>query len=315
MTVPMHRRALPSVLIVLLGTIASGVVLGVLYFLCVGFAGLGHVAGTLSQSVSSASEVPPWARVAPEQIAEARKHGVPAAFENDLGMRFVLIPAGTLRVDRAAADAEGVEDLGTEVRSAFYLGVHEVTNGQFRAFQADHHTHGVEGVATDGDRQPVGSLDFEDTTAFAAWLGEREPPRTYRLPTEAEWEHACRAGTRTRQWWGEHDAPIAQYANVRDLTWNGKYGITAADHVYAVEDGYVAAAPVGSFDPNAWGLFDMLGNASELCSGPYDPRRGGHVARGGSYADGPPRVLPTARLWFTPSPPNIGFRLVSPLSR
>ncbi len=262
--------------------------------------------------------VPAWAQVSKEQIAEAERLRVPVAFENAIGMRFVLILAGTFPMGSAADDREiegfdGFEEpRTTEVHSAFYLGIFEVTNEQFRSFRSDHHTREIDGSG-DEAQQPIGSLHFEDTTAFVEWLGKRDVGRAYRLPTEAEWEYACRAGTKTRYWWGADEISIAQYANVRDLTWNKQHGITKAGYVYPVEDGYVTTAPVGSFKPNPWGLYDMLGNAWELCEGRYDPTRGGHVARGGSCADGPIHALPTTRMWYVPAPPSVGFRLAASL--
>ncbi|MDR2485655.1 MAG: SUMF1/EgtB/PvdO family nonheme iron enzyme [Treponema sp.] len=117
----------------------------------------------------------------------------------------------------------------------------------------------------------------------------------YRLPTEAEWEYACRAGTVTRYWSGNEEESLAGKANVADQTGKAKYsGWTAVN----IRDGYAETAPVGSYAPNPWGLYDMHGNVYEWCwdwyggygsaaqTDPAGPSSGGiRVVRGGSWGD------------------------------
>ena len=120
-------------------------------------------------------EVPSWAKVADEQIAEAKKHGVPVAFENDLGMRFVLIPAGEA-VWGVAADDDDI----IRVARPFYLQTTEVTAGQFRRCFPTLERIGPDSRTEDGASR-------ERAVTFADWLTRRDGPRTYRLPSRDEW--------------------------------------------------------------------------------------------------------------------------------
>jgi formylglycine-generating enzyme required for sulfatase activity len=190
----------------------------------------------------------------------------------------------------------------------FYLADREVTRGQFRAFIAA--TGHVPTVSKDkrgmvgfkvhqnkhrqqqhtpfkrdkafswestgflqDDNHPVVGVSFVDVTAYCAWLSEKEG-KTYRLPTEAEWEYACRA--RTSTWFSFGDKPlnvIEDYANLGDVSFNEKYPAHLdSQRVFANDDradGHVFTAPVGSFKPNRWGLYDMHGNVWEWCADYY----------------------------------------------
>jgi formylglycine-generating enzyme required for sulfatase activity len=209
------------------------------------------------------------------------------------------------------------------ITKPFYLGTYHVTRGQFRQFAADteYKTDAEKGkkpgawgwnsdTNTVGfnekyswrntgfeqtDEHPVVNLSWNDAVAFCKWLSNKEG-KTYRLPTEAEWEYACRAGTTTRYYNGDDPAMLAKVGNVADATFMAKFpedkgGIEASD-------GYVFTSPVGSFKPNAFGLYDMHGNAWEWCqdwfgSGyyaksptddPTGPTTGSyHVDRGGCW--------------------------------
>jgi sulfatase modifying factor 1 len=274
-----------------------------------------HVGGEIPRPQDSEERFrPAWAQVAPEQVEAARRLGVPVAFENPIGMRFVLIPPGTFLMGSAASDAgtaDYVDPAERRIEAAFYLADSETTNGQFLEFRPEHFTGPDRGiVSTTWVAMPVGSLRFEDVEEFVTWLGTVDPAHAYRLPTEEEWEYACKAGTSTSYWWGGDELPIAQFANVRDNSWNEVSNVASPGYVYDVLDFAAASSHVRSYCSNPWGLFDMLGNAWELCAGTYSEELRVPVARGGSWADGPLHVRPTSRLSFTPSPPNIGFRLV-----
>ncbi len=264
-------------------------------------------------------EVPPWAHVAPEQIAEAKKHGVPVAFENDLGMRFVLIPAGTFLMG-SPEDEEGRylnEGPQHEVHvRAVYVSVTEVTKGQYAAYRESPQ---FPGVLDDDPRslehqlrpkdEAVDSVMYEEAVAYAAWLSDKDTGRAYRLPSEAEWEYACRAGTTSR------------YASGDELP---------ADQALVGDSAKDAERSVGSYRPNAWGLFDMHGGVWEICTDSWRPSYEGAptdgsarederiwecVMRGGGY-DMPAAFARSATRWrfgVAGFHGATGFRLVSPL--
>ena len=122
------------------------------------------------------------------------------------------------------------------------------------------------------DTHPVVCVSWNDAVAYAAWLSQ-QTARSYRLPTEAEWEYAARAGTTSMRYWGDEPDQACQYANVADRT-DGPGG-----HAWTVKhhctDQYWYAAPVGSFQANAWQLSDLLGNVWEWTCSAYDKDYGG----------------------------------------
>ena len=254
--------------------------------------------------------VPAWARVAPSQVAAAREHGVDVAFENELGMRFVLIPS-----------PEGATG------APFYLQTTEVTNAQFRRFKPSHdsgsywskHPAAREHTADD-DEQPADRVLWRDATAFAAWVSARDGQHAYRLPTEREWERGCRAGTTTAFWWGDNPADGWRYENAYDRATHALFQYS--DKEPWPDDGHRVAAPVGSYPPNPLGLHDMAGNVREWCEDFYYPNherrpRGSaaaeRVMRGEAWFVTPERLRPGARGSFGPETPcdGVGFRLAA----
>ena len=274
-------------------------------------------------------EVPSWAKVAPEQIAEAKKHGVPVAFENDLGMRFVLIPAGTFLMgspdDEKWRDADEVQREVT-ISKPFYMSIYEVTNAQYRAWRPDHNCGEYVGHDMNGDRQPVVEVSWLDATDFGAWVSDQDESRPYRLPTEAEWEYACRGGTTSRFWWGESETEACENANLAD----NSFALDGIARVPLGADGYSTTAPVAHFAPNPWGVYDMLGNVWEWCSDwytrdyadlpmtdPAGPPSGAvRAVRGSGWASVQWTARSASRGRRVPDEGlvNLGFRLVSPLS-
>jgi formylglycine-generating enzyme required for sulfatase activity len=124
------------------------------------------------------------------------------------------------------------------------------------------------------DREPVVCISWDDALAYTQWLSARTGKR-YRLPSEAEWEYAARGGTSTARWWGELILGACQNANVGDQSAGGgkylwgkagapvTYDLQGGDRLAKCDDGYPFTSPVGSFKPNPFGVYDMLGNAWE----------------------------------------------------
>lgn len=209
----------------------------------------------------------------------------------------------------------------------FYLAAHEVTVGQFRRFveatgyktDAEKGGQGFEdgkkgglGYGKDGkwgwredlswrnpgfeqgDNHPVVQVSWNDAVAFCKWLSRKEG-RDYRLPTEAQWEYACRGGTDTVFWWGNPTDTTGTVANVSDTGhWKASGGIFNME----MNDGFQYTAPVGRYGTNRFGLYDMTGNVWEWCQdwyGQYDsdkqtdptgPSTGkARVLRGGAWHD------------------------------
>ena len=148
----------------------------------------------------------------------------------------------------------------------FYLGKHPVTRGAFAAFAsatgfAD--TQWQKPGFAQTDQHPVVNVSHNAAVAYAAWLS-RETGKDYRLPSEAEWEYAARAGTTTARYWGDGRAEACRYANVADETLRKANKDKAdAKRYFACDDGFANTSPVGSFQPNGFGLYDMLGNVWE----------------------------------------------------
>ncbi len=227
-----------------------------------------------------------------------------------------------------------------QITQAFYLGTKCVTRGQFRQFVADaEYTTDAEKGGRPGamgwnpdtekigfnanyswrkvgfeqtDDHPVVNVSWNDAVAFCKWLSHKEG-NEYRLPTEAEWEYACRAGTTTRYWCGDDPQTLAKVGNVADADFHEKF--PGSKYTLKASDGYVFTAPVGSFQPNPFGLYDMHGNAWQWCSDWYDaqyyakspkadptgPESGElHVLRGGSWIDGPIYGRSAKRSGLTP---------------
>ncbi|MDA1194730.1 MAG: formylglycine-generating enzyme family protein [Planctomycetota bacterium] len=263
-------------------------------------------------------ELSPESGLSPRQLQYARDNGLAAAYvEPTTGMRFVLIPPGEFWMGSPGSEVDrGGDEIHHHVRltQAFYLAAHEVTNAQYRVKEAGHTS------TADGDAQPVTEVSHTDAVAFAAWLSTQTGD-TYGLPTEAQWEYACRAGTTTPFAFGENINPAQVNYNG-----NGPYNGAPAGLWRAT------TTDVGSFPANAWGLHDMHGNVWEWCADWYgaysgdlvsvttDPTGaagpGGRVLRGGSWLLDAGFGRSAIRNFAGPtiSDPLIGFRLARPVT-
>jgi formylglycine-generating enzyme required for sulfatase activity len=252
---------------------------------------------------------------------------------NSIGMKLVRIAPGTFTMgqDGPAADYQTIEHPAefdradwdekpahpVTIMQAFHVGATEVTAGQYRQFKPKHQ-------ARSGDDEAAATgMSWYDAIAFCEWLSKQEG-RTYRLPTEAEWEYACRAGTMTLFHTGD-TLPAGFQKWFRD---ENRRTLYFADGALPAEYAHVAGAPtlrVAQSPANAWGLSDMHGNVSEWCAdwyGPYeagaqsDPlgRKDGdfRVFRGGSHSSFTRLIRSANRgAWIPESESeSIGFRVV-----
>ena len=179
------------------------------------------------------------------QAAEAERRRLaqlPREVRNSLGMEFVLIEAGTFAMGSPATEPEREDDETLHrvtLSRPFYLGKYEVTQGQWQAVMGNNPSD----FSNCGPTCPVERVSWGDVQEFIAELNQREGVEMYRLPTEAEWEYAARAGTQT---------PYHSGSAARDLDLYAWYGAW-----------FGGTHPVGQKRPNEWGLYDMHGNVQE----------------------------------------------------
>ncbi len=241
---------------------------------------------------------------------------------NTIGMKLVLIPSGEFLMgspdsDKDARDNEKPQH-HVQITRPFYLGIHEVTQGQYRAVTGENPPR----FKGSSDDLPVNWVSWNEAIAFCDKLSKRDGMKpyhhfggsvqrlggeAYRLPTEAEWEYACRAGSTTRYNFGDDAVSLNEFAWVR-----GNSG--GRSH------------PVGQKRPNAWGLYDMHGNLWEWCEDWYDEmyyqhspgadplgpsRAASRVFRGECWLDPPPACRSAFRVGLAPGmrANYLGFRV------
>lgn len=264
------------------------------------------------------------------------------------GAPMILIPGGEFPMGSTGKDGHEVP-IHRVVLDAFYLDKFEVTNRLFDAFvkatthltQAERDGKGLAYVQDDRwtevagadwrkpeggetvfasvrDEHPVVLVAWEDALAYCRWAGKR-------LMTEAEFEYAARAGTRTTYWWGDASPESRRVANIADESNKKLFPLRPWPFMKDYNDGYARTAPVGSFEPNPWGLHDMIGNVWEwtgdwysdkyYAASPSDNPKGpsagiSRVLRGGSWNDEPHGVRSAYRNRLPPSHTSagVGFR-------
>jgi formylglycine-generating enzyme required for sulfatase activity len=263
---------------------------------------------------------------------------------NTVGMKFVSIAAGSFQMGSPSSEKDRDDDETqhpVRLTKSFLMATTEVTQGQWRAVMGSNPSvKDYKGVSFIGNTLPVQNVSWEDAVKFANALSKKEGLRAayrisgksvewikssngYRLPTEAEWEYAARAGKHRLYAGTDSLSSVCRYASVYTAQSKSKFGWDRA--VFPCEDGHLAAAPVGSFKPNAWGLYDMTGNVWEWCWDRYDKKYGGsstdpvgpqsgdgRVKRGGSWGYVPAFARVAFRFWDTPDNRNdyLGLRLV-----
>ncbi len=241
----------------------------------------------------------------------------------------VVVPAGSFMMGSPASEEGRFDDEGPQHRvtigSLFAVGVYEATfaewDGCVRAGGCGGYRPEDQGWGR-GSR-PVINVSWEDAQEYVRWLS-RETGQRYRLLSEAEWEYVARAGTQTARYWGESESGQCRYGNGYDRT--GHAELEFSWERVACSDGYVRTAPVGLFEPNAFGLYDVLGNVMEWTQDCWNDSFSGappdgsawrsgdcsrRVLRGGSWFSLPWFLRSAFRYWYSPGGrgSGLGFRV------
>ncbi|MGC9195355.1 MAG: SUMF1/EgtB/PvdO family nonheme iron enzyme [Syntrophobacteraceae bacterium] len=231
-----------------------------------------HQASTAPQAVQPPSKAAQASGPAPQPAARSEN---PITIQKTwkepvTGLEFVWIQPGCYLMGSPQKEKDRSQDEGPVHQvcvDGFWMSKTEVTNAEFRAFQKDHNSGQFQGHSLNGDDQPVVEVSWRDANNFCQWLtGQNGGQYHFRLPTEAEFEYACRAGAQTSRYWGEDSSRACVHENVADYTAQKQLGIQT---IHQCDDGYATTAPVGSFRPNPFGLYDMLGNVLQWCGDVY----------------------------------------------
>ena len=289
-----------------------------------------------------------------DAVEAKRRQGPPeqAQLSLDLGsgvkLELARIPAGEFIMGSSTGHADESPRCRVVVGKPFWIGRFEISNEQYTRFDSFHDSHvesmhayqfGIHGYPVNGPKQPVVRVSWQRAVAFCQWLSA-QTGRRVALPTEAQWEYACRAGTDTPFSYGDRNTDFSKFANladqrlrefaletyvsVRQIPNPNKYDdwVPKDDRF---DDGSFVTADIGKYAPNAWGLHDMHGNAAEWTRSlykpyPYDDQDGRNditaagrwVARGGSWYDRPYRSTSSFRAAYQgwQGVFNVGIRVV-----
>lgn len=284
-------------------------------------------------------------RVTLKSLEQARQEQIKPMITTAAGQNLKLFYPGAYTMGASRREAgrrpnEALRDIRLD--KPFYLGLHEVTNAQFREFDSEHSSGTVQGLTLNNESQPVVRITWAQAARYCNWLSDQEslphfyevdgedvvgfnPEATgYRLPTEAEWEWAARtdgSGVQRKYSWGENLPPPPKAGNFADVTSRNYLGQVLFDY----DDSYLGTAPVGSFTPNQYGLYDLAGNVAEWVHDyygalgalggvevdPLGPTEGQfHSIRGSSWAHGSVTELRLSFRDFGEEPrDDVGFRV------
>jgi formylglycine-generating enzyme required for sulfatase activity len=288
------------------------------------------------------------ARAAKRKLESAAKVEVPpvAREEYPTGKVFrdcgdcpemVVIPPGQFVMGSPPGESGRDDDEGpphiVTIAKPFAVGKHEVTFDEWNACVRDKACAGATDEGWGQGRRPVIHVNYDQAVGYAEWLSDKTGKK-YRLLSEAEWEYAARGGSDKAQFWGSSPDRACQFANAYDVQGKARYDFAKKHNMdwpnFSCDDGYPDTAPVGSFKPNAFGLYDMLGNVWEWVEDCYNKSYDGaptdgrtwatgdcsrRVFRGGSWYSKPARVRSAERSGFEPTVRNfnVGFRVARTL--
>jgi formylglycine-generating enzyme required for sulfatase activity len=268
----------------------------------------------------------------------------------DLTMKFIRIPAGQFVMGSQDGFPDEAPRAIVKIDKPFWMGACEVTNRQYAQYDPEHDTryidetgkdHSTPGYIANHDNQPVARISWQEAMRFCKWMSQKTG-RGATLPTEAQWEWAARAGSATQFYYGDADTDFSKFANLADadrrnlyVSWDGGSKIHQrrpypADYLFPLrddrfKDNWFVVDYVGQCQPNAWGLNDMIGNATEWTRSSYRPypykaddgRNNADVskakaARGGSWFDRPKTAGASVRFRYESYQKvfNVGFRVI-----
>ncbi len=302
-----------------------------------------------------------WVKSAGKYL-ELLERGKPVAGQNHVvptvAIDLAYVPRGRFLMGRKqrepGGDADELPQRPVQIPYHFWMGRMEISFAQFRRLYPFFNIKAWNGYKLDADLQPAAKVNWHTAAEYCEMLtsmerkAERLPHRyVYRLPTEAEWEYACRAGTQTHYFWGDtFSVEGAKFANTLDAaSWMIFWDEKLKEPDVTQDDGFRVSSPVGSFAPNAFGLYDCSGNVWEWCWDWYNPhayrdltpkspvqrepvvvtleKRGSYnrrytveatsrVIRGGSWYNPPGECRSAARDSLEPDTENtgVGFRIV-----
>jgi formylglycine-generating enzyme required for sulfatase activity len=245
------------------------------------------------------------------RTTENKKTQHPETYINSMGMEFILIPAGKFKMGSTSEEKNWYKNEypvhDVIIEKPFYLSKYLITQNQWLEIM------GINPSRFTGDDRPVDRVSWNDAQEFISRLNEIENTNKYRLPSEAEWEYACRAGTNTKFSFGDSDSKLDEYAWYRENSENGSH-------------------PVGKKKPNPWDLHDMHGNLWEWVQDIYHENYEGApedgsaweydsdfskvmmVIRGGSWQTSAVGCRSASRAYYPPvasrNSSRIGFRIV-----
>ncbi len=298
-----------------------------------------------AQVMAEEPEVSGW----PFDFAEAKQRQAATGSTErtiDLGgsvkLRLVRVPAGEFVMGDATGFADEQPVSCVKISGPFWMGKFEITNEQYARFDPSHDSrfeHKGSWVFSEGHlgwllnqpKQPVVRISWQEAVEFCRWLSKKTGEKVS-LPTEAQWEWACRAGTASKFYYGNSGDDFSAFANMADVTirelaydTDGRYTMDLVPREARFDDDRLVTAEVGRYRSNAWGLHDLHGNVWEWTRSEYKPypyragdgrnsisAKGRKSARGGSWRDRPRYCRSAVRLNYPAWQKvyNVGFRIV-----
>ena len=230
------------------------------------------------------------------------------------GPPLVIVAQGTFVMGSQDGAADERPAHAVSITQPFAMSIYEITQGDMRAYQ---------NFGVGADRMPVTDIGMGDVTAYLRWLSA-QTGATYRLPSEAEWEYAARAGTTTAFYFGDDASGLCEWENVADQSMKKRFRLY---EVADCDDGAVRITEVGGFKPNPFGLYDMLGNVQEWVADCWHGNYSGapdtaqawgthctsHVVRGGGWDRAPNETRVSFRSLSSAPNSSRGFRVVREL--